>query len=621
MRIVTLYTLTRRFTGALLLPLLLLLLPLLLLCGCGSGSHGGKKAGKGTAVFTITWPALRKSTRLIPAASNVIRIQIVPNTDGTGTPYATLDATRPTNNPPTTMLTFSNLPPGQVFAAASAYPDYAAGTPPPNLPRPVLLPAQASAIVPLTIAAGQTTDSSVTMASTITSLALSTSRLVSPVGSAVPIRVTAYSGGMVVLTVPGTFQWTVSDTTIATRLLDGSGNASVLGVKRGVTTISVTDTESGKSAQGSVLVPGLALSPWPKFHQNELNQGQGGTAPSTAGLKKWSRATGNAVEAAPAIGADGTLYVGSDDHNLYALNSATGAVKWMFPTGDAITSSPTIGADGTIYVGSNDGNLYALMDNGTSYALKWTYAVGAVYVSSPTIGPDGTIYLGTDSFNIYAISDRGNSAVMKWMYHTGLYVRSSPAIGSDGTIYIGSDDQYLYALKYDDVQGQVNLKWRFYAGNSILSSPCVGPDGAIYVGCNNGYIYALVDGGDHATNKWSSPFVTGNAVENSPALGADGTLYIGSNDGHLYAINSATGAQKWAYPTGSPIFHSSPAVGGDGTVYVGSMDGNFHAVNGATGARKWVPFATNFAIDSSPAIGPDGTVFFGSDDGNVYAIK
>ena len=39
-------------------------------------------------------------------------------------------------------------------------------------------------------------------------------------------------------------------------------------------------------------------------------------------------------------------------------------------------SSPAIGADGTIYVGSYDDNLYALTDNGTSGSLKWKYATG-----------------------------------------------------------------------------------------------------------------------------------------------------------------------------------------------------------------------------------------------------
>ena len=62
----------------------------------------------------------------------------------------------------------------------------------------------------------------------------------------------------------------------------------------------------------------------------------------------------------PAIGADGTVYVGSTDNNLYALNPADGSVKWNYPTGNGIWSSPALGADGTIYVGSFDDNVYTI---------------------------------------------------------------------------------------------------------------------------------------------------------------------------------------------------------------------------------------------------------------------
>ncbi len=64
------------------------------------------------------------------------------------------------------------------------------------------------------------------------------------------------------------------------------------------------------------------------------------------------------VYSSPAIGSDGTIYVGSDDHNLYAINP-NGTQKWAFKTGGNVPSSPAIGSDGTIYVGSGDGFLYA----------------------------------------------------------------------------------------------------------------------------------------------------------------------------------------------------------------------------------------------------------------------
>ena len=141
----------------------------------------------------------------------------------------------------------------------------------------------------------------------------------------------------------------------------------------------------------------------------------------------------------PAIGSDGTIYVGSGDDYIYAINP-DGTLKWKYQARYHVSSSPAIGSDGTIYVGSGDDYIYAINPNGT---LKWKYQTGDVVYSSPAIGSDGTIYVGSDDDCLYAIKPDGT---LKWGYKTRAYVDSSPAIGSDGTIYVGSQDGYIYAL-------------------------------------------------------------------------------------------------------------------------------------------------------------------------------
>ena len=59
----------------------------------------------------------------------------------------------------------------------------------------------------------------------------------------------------------------------------------------------------------------------------------------------------------PAV-ANGVVYVGSIDDNVYALNAATGAKLWGYTTGSYVDSSPAV-ANGVVYVGSYDHNLYA----------------------------------------------------------------------------------------------------------------------------------------------------------------------------------------------------------------------------------------------------------------------
>jgi hypothetical protein len=91
-------------------------------------------------------------------------------------------------------------------------------------------------------------------------------------------------------------------------------------------------------------------------------------AKATAGVKLWEFETGPIVHSSPAIGSDGTVYVGSDDKKLYAINGKSGVKLWEFETGSYVYSSPAIGSDGTVYVGSNDNKLYAIKSDSKGLA-------------------------------------------------------------------------------------------------------------------------------------------------------------------------------------------------------------------------------------------------------------
>jgi outer membrane protein assembly factor BamB len=90
----------------------------------------------------------------------------------------------------------------------------------------------------------------------------------------------------------------------------------------------------------------------------------------------WAFATGGEVRSTPAIGTDGTVYVGSGDKKVYALDGATGTLKWSFAMDWQITSSAALGADGTVYIAS-----YAL-DGVTGRKLLAFESVGSPFGSS-----------------------------------------------------------------------------------------------------------------------------------------------------------------------------------------------------------------------------------------------
>ncbi len=79
---------------------------------------------------------------------------------------------------------------------------------------------------------------------------------------------------------------------------------------------------------------------------------------AASGTIFWTTFTFGEINSSPTVAND-TVYVGSNDGNVYAMDAATGAVLWATDTGAPVDSSPAI-ANGLLYVGSDDGRFYAL---------------------------------------------------------------------------------------------------------------------------------------------------------------------------------------------------------------------------------------------------------------------
>ena len=95
------------------------------------------------------------------------------------------------------------------------------------------------------------------------------------------------------------------------------------------------------------------------------------------------------------------------------MNGNSGTKKWLFATYATIHSSPAIGADGTVYVGTYDGNIFAV--DGSSGAKKWTFFIGAAEISaSPAIAPDGSVYVGSSLGVFFSVQGVGGLARTPW---------------------------------------------------------------------------------------------------------------------------------------------------------------------------------------------------------------
>ena len=313
----------------------------------------------------------------------------------------------------------------------------------------------------------------------------------------------------------------------------------------------------------------------------------------------WSHPTGGKIFSSPAVGSNGTIYFGSDDHCLYAVGP-DGAPLWALMAGGSIRSSPVLGPDGTIYFGSMDRYLYAVNPSGQ---LLWSFITGGSIQGSPAIGSDGTVYTGSDDGCLYAVHPDGS---LKWMFKTGGSIITAPTVDSEGAVYIGSEDHTLYALAADG-----DLKWVFKTGGGIRTSSAVGPDNSICFGSDDHTFYALNSDG---TIRWA--FLTGDSIQSSPVIDSGGTIYFGSDDYCLYALHS-DGEPKWVFSTKSCI-RSSPYLDTEGTVYFSNTDKDIFALL-PDGKLKWKYELQNQVL-SSPRQSYSGNILIGSDDKRLYAL-
>jgi outer membrane protein assembly factor BamB len=320
------------------------------------------------------------------------------------------------------------------------------------------------------------------------------------------------------------------------------------------------------------------------------------------GEVEWQFPTGDIVRSTPAL-AHGNVYFESDDGYLYAVDSRTGAEVWRIDIGnvidpaardvtgtvfDYLQSSPAIVED-TLYIGSADGNVYAVDAIGGE--ILWKFDTTKPVRATPTVVA-GVLYIGSWNGIFYAL-DAANGE-LHWMYEASTignpdyYLRpiQSKALVVDGLVICASRKASVFALDIETGE----LKWEHRYGNALWveSSPML-QDGIIYIGSSGSkFVLALeAEDGDPRGIQLTQTFNWG-----TPAL-MDDTLYIGGavyqdpkEKAGLVALKTDDGAitgRKWNVPIETTQaagdwygVASSPIVVGD-TVYFGALDGKVYA--------------------------------------------
>jgi outer membrane protein assembly factor BamB len=266
-----------------------------------------------------------------------------------------------------------------------------------------------------------------------------------------------------------------------------------------------------------------------------------------------------------------TVYIGSGDGNVYALDAATGALRWKFHTGNVVHASPAV-ANGTLYIGSWDSYFYAL--DAKSGQERWRFKTGEdhdianqVGIQSSATIADGIVYFGCRDSNLYALD--ALAGTQKWTYsNKGSWVISTPIV-KDGTLYFATSDTGLFNA-VDAKSGALKYSLNF-----------------------------------HHWPMFSSPAIAGR------------NIYIGSNAGTLMAIDLDKHATAWTFSTDGAKTNAAALTQKDGAPnYAAAFTDNFYDEM-VLGVWKMLSIG---AVLSSPVIERD-MIYFGSTDGNVYAIS
>ncbi len=327
-----------------------------------------------------------------------------------------------------------------------------------------------------------------------------------------------------------------------------------------------------------------------------------------------------------------TVYFGTYNGTLYALDSKTGSMRWRCWLCDEGIRSSAVAGD-TIYVPSMDERLYALDSNtGTT---RWVFTIHDpskpfALFSDPVVDR-GVVYVGSTRDAFFALD--AATGQVKWRIDASGWA-SAPAL-ANGTIYFGGrtidghDNTYIYAvaqatgreiwrvpLKQDDPKG---------SPSGLQDTPAVA-NGTVFAATWGDGLLAL----DAATGRRKWQYGAGSTILNSPAV-AYGKVYI-TDDGKLIALDATTGKEEWrlgdeGFSTTAPfiaghvVYFTSTGATSLAIPFLTEPEwgGYIYAVDARTGRELW-RYKVNALIPYSPTIS-DGVIYYGDEDGYFHALR
>jgi outer membrane protein assembly factor BamB len=216
------------------------------------------------------------------------------------------------------------------------------------------------------------------------------------------------------------------------------------------------------------------------------------------------------------------------------------ALIWSYRAGAPLAAPPAVGADGTVVVGSVDGYLHALRQDGS---FHWGYTLRGPLLGRPAIAANGQVYAAADPNGLYALEPDGTLA---WVSSIAGGLTSAPVLDSEQRVWVTTGQGTL--LGYSSHGGVVG-----YARLGSMRS--IGP--AALAG--GGVAIASVNGDLKIAGHRGIP---AHAVANGPVVelkASDDALFVLAGDG-LSRFDTAAGEERWSRTDVARVACSAPAL-------------------------------------------------------------
>ena len=236
-------------------------------------------------------------------------------------------------------------------------------------------------------------------------------------------------------------------------------------------------------------------------------------------LWKWN---GAPVESSP-LRVGNTLYVGSWDHGLHALNAKNGRQRWRFEADQQVNTAPAY-HKGTIYFGTDAGTVYAI--NAHTGRLRWKAGQAREFFYATPAVAYGRVFIGSTDGTMYVYGAK--TGRLLWARPLGSYIYGAAGVYKR-RVFVGTYDGYFYAL--DAATGDV--KWRITARGAVHAAPTIMRGIVYYATCSS----------------------CGSAASRSVKHGPDGT----------YGVNAKNGHQVFYFAAGK---YANPVVADTKRIYI-----------------------------------------------------